>query len=274
MELLDAIEPVGEMVSLIGSRDFGAGFYRIANELIGIDHCTVFMCANDNPRTLVAEANCEKTAARVRSLADIYIREAYVQDPVWGTFQSAPHAGCSTFLLSPTELADEGYRREFYDKPNIKHELALTTVINGDRIYAGFYRENGRPHFSDRSAELLKYCGRTIMQVLHKHAEISLLTGPVQAEPKPVSQKALLERVRSAIMADSGLITAREAEICASIVLGYTVLGISMNLGISVNTVATHRKRAYAKLRVCSQNELFARYFSVVETNLRALRYN
>jgi len=55
MELLDGIEPVGEMVSLIGAREFGAGFYRIANDLIGIDHCTVFMCANDNPRTVVAE---------------------------------------------------------------------------------------------------------------------------------------------------------------------------------------------------------------------------
>ncbi|MFJ6321514.1 MULTISPECIES: helix-turn-helix transcriptional regulator [unclassified Rhizobium] len=274
MELLDGIEPVGEMVSLIGAREFGAGFYRIANDLIGIDHCTVFMCANDNPRTVVAEANCQKTAERVRSLAEIYIREAYVHDPVWGTFDGAPRSDCSTFLLSPTELADEGYRREFYDKPNIKHELALTTIINGDRIYAGFYRENGRPDFSSRSVELLKYCGRTIMQVLHKHAEISLLTGAVQTEPKPVSQKALLERVRTAIIADNCQLTAREAEICASIVLGYTVLGISMNLGISVNTVATHRKRAYAKLRVCSQNELFARYFSVVESNLAALQHN
>ncbi|MBL0374235.1 hypothetical protein JJB09_19605 [Rhizobium sp. KVB221] len=274
MELHHAIEPLGDMVSLIGSRNFGAGFYRIANDLIGIDHCTVFMCANDTPRTLVAEANCQKTSERVRSLADIYIREAYRSDPVWGTFDNAPRSDCAAFLLSPTELVDERYRREFYDKPNIKHEIALTTIINGDRIYAGFYRENGRPDFSGKSVEILKQCGRAIMQVLHKHAEISILTGTALGESKPITQKALLERVRSAILADNGQLTAREAEICASIVLGYTVLGISMNLGISINTVATHRKRAYAKLRVCSQNELFARYFSVVENNLGAARPN
>jgi DNA-binding CsgD family transcriptional regulator len=39
-----------------------------------------------------------------------------------------------------------------------------------------------------------------------------------------------------------------------------------MHLGISVNTVTTHRKRAYAKLRVGSQNELFERYFTAVIT--------
>jgi len=56
-------------------------------------------------------------------------------------------------------------------------------------------------------------------------------------------------------------LTQREADVCAAIALGYTTLGIGLNLGISVNTVATHRKRAYAKLGISCQNELFARYF-------------
>jgi DNA-binding CsgD family transcriptional regulator len=58
----------------------------------------------------------------------------------------------------------------------------------------------------------------------------------------------------------------REAEVCAHIVLGYSTLAIGLNLGVSVNTVATHRKRAYLKLGVCSQNVLFERYFRLVNT--------
>ncbi|WP_407671862.1 helix-turn-helix transcriptional regulator [Paraburkholderia acidiphila] len=34
-------------------------------------------------------------------------------------------------------------------------------------------------------------------------------------------------------------------------------MGISLILGISLNTVATHRKRAYAKLCLSSRTELF-----------------
>lgn len=261
------LEPVGDMVSLIGSRAFGSGFYHIINDLIGIDHCTVFMSRGDCPRTLVAEAQSAPTADRVRSLAQNYVRNGYHSDPVWETCKSGKN--CQAFILSPQELADDRYRQEFYVKPNIKHELALTTVIADDRIYAGFYRENGKENFSTDSVDILRQCGRAIMQVLQKQGELSHEPEPVR--PQPISQKALLERVRAAIVADNNSLTAREAEICASIVLGYTVLGISLNLGISINTVATHRKRAYAKLRVSSQNELFARYFSIVENNISHL---
>src|SRR5262249_46720277 len=78
------------------------------------------------------------------------------------------------------------------------------------------------------------------------------------------ARPALFERVRDAMLAGCHGLTPREAEICAGIVLGYTVTGMSLNLNISVNTVATHRKRAYAKMRISSQNELFARYFDTV----------
>ena len=88
------------------------------------------------------------------------------------------------------------------------------------------------------------------------------------AAPQPsrsLSREDLLRRVQQAMMDENSLLTQREAEVCTGIVLGYTILGLSLNMGISVNTVATHRKRAYAKLRISSQNELFAHYFSLVE---------
>lgn len=46
--------------------------------------------------------------------------------------------------------------------------------------------------------------------------------------------------------------------------LGYSTLAFGLRLGVSLNTVATHRRRAYLKLGVCSQNELFERYFRLV----------
>ena len=60
-------------------------------------------------------------------------------------------------------------------------------------------------------------------------------------------------------------LTPREAEVCASIVLGRRVAGTSRKLNISAHTVATHRKRAYSKLGISSQNELFARYFDSLQ---------
>ncbi len=46
--------------------------------------------------------------------------------------------------------------------------------------------------------------------------------------------------------------------VLARIVCGMTSEGIALDLGIGVNSVLTYRKRAYAKLRIGSQNALFA----------------
>jgi DNA-binding CsgD family transcriptional regulator len=80
----------------------------------------------------------------------------------------------------------------------------------------------------------------------------------------------LLAHLRDVLLNEPQHLSPREAEVCAGIILGYTTLGISLNFGISLNTVATHRKRAYRKLGICSQNELFSRYFRVVNSQLAA----
>ena len=62
MDMQGVMEPVGDMVSLIGTEGFGPGFFGIMDRLIGIDHCTVFVSSENELRALVAEANTEKSA--------------------------------------------------------------------------------------------------------------------------------------------------------------------------------------------------------------------
>jgi DNA-binding CsgD family transcriptional regulator len=59
-------------------------------------------------------------------------------------------------------------------------------------------------------------------------------------------------------MHEGARLTEREADVCARIVLGMSTTGIALDLRISKNTVATLRKRAYDRLGISSQNELFA----------------
>jgi len=83
-----------------------------------------------------------------------------------------------------------------------------------------------------------------------------------QGEGHRSSDRERLYRSVCEVLFHSGHgLTPREAEVCAAIVLGSKVKGTSRRLNISTHTVATHRKRAYSKLGIGSQNELFARYF-------------
>jgi DNA-binding CsgD family transcriptional regulator len=53
-------------------------------------------------------------------------------------------------------------------------------------------------------------------------------------------------------------LTPRERAVCARALAGLTVAGIALDLGIRTPTVATLRRRAYAKLGISSLSQLFA----------------
>jgi DNA-binding CsgD family transcriptional regulator len=54
-------------------------------------------------------------------------------------------------------------------------------------------------------------------------------------------------------------LTPRELQVCAHALAGITVAGIATTLGVKDSTVATLRRRAYAKLGVVSLSALFAK---------------
>lgn len=265
------LSSLSEMVSIIGDPAFGDRFFGIMEKMVGVDHCTVFVSNGGGVRTLVAEAQTDAAAARVRQLAGLYSERGYRTDPVWNSQALRPvEAGIRTNVIAPTYFEDRAYRREFYEKPRILEEIALSANFGCDRrVYASFYREQGSARFSEQDIHAFQASAPVTVQVLAKHAEITgsaALAQSASPAARPVSRDELFKRVREAILDDNRLLTPREAEVCTGIILGYTILGLSLNMGISVNTVATHRKRAYAKLRISSQNELFAHYFSLVES--------
>jgi DNA-binding CsgD family transcriptional regulator len=55
-------------------------------------------------------------------------------------------------------------------------------------------------------------------------------------------------------------LTKREQQVCFRILLGYSSEAIGFHLGVAENTIWTYRKRAYEKLGIVSQNELFSLY--------------
>jgi DNA-binding CsgD family transcriptional regulator len=83
---------------------------------------------------------------------------------------------------------------------------------------------------------------------------------------------ALYRNVSDALFKGGHGLTPREAQVCASITLGGNSRNIGRTLGISAHTVATHRKRAYSKLGIRSQNQLFALYYEAIGLLPRRVR--
>ena len=60
-------------------------------------------------------------------------------------------------------------------------------------------------------------------------------------------------------------LSTREAEVIRMVLQGHSSESIGLHLGISVTTVKTHRKHAYAKLNISSQSELLSLFLKTLD---------
>ncbi|MDH4567076.1 hypothetical protein E8E95_10330 [Pseudomonas sp. BN414] len=268
--MIAAMNRIADLVGGIGNSGFDQSFYSFCHDLLQVDQCTVFRFDRHGvPQCLIAEAQDGQSRSLARQLANEYTDGAYRRDPNLAIDQIGNCSSESMIVrcVTPASILDKGYRRRFYDEALVRQELALIAPLEGETLYCSFYRSEERMDFSGEETGHLHQLGNILAQMLGKHAQVMHLrsrcdTGlPEPANLNPERRARMYEELRASLLKAPGSLTQREAEICASIALGYTTLGISLNLGISINTVATHRKRAYSKLGISSQNELFARYF-------------
>lgn len=254
-----------QAINAVGTERFGACFFNMVQDRVDADQCTVFARSTiGEVLVLVAEGRTPGMSDLVKCLSAEYASGAFRSDPVMKRAADLSDQRPHILFIDPSEIGDRNYRRRFYEEPQIAQEAALIAGYQGKSIYASFYRAKGQRVFSSIDSEEIERFADIAFALLRKHLELRAPAAFGLADHGE-RQALILERVREALLADCRKLTPREAEVCSFILLGYTVLGASMHLNISVNTVATHRKRAYAKLSISSQNELFARYFSAVE---------
>jgi DNA-binding CsgD family transcriptional regulator len=265
------VDRVGRLISSIGLPSFGAHYFDLFCAGMGVDQCTVFAFRGSQPPDpLVLEGKSLKMRQVAHALATEYMAGAFTQDP--NVHRQAKLSVPTVRCLSAEEVPDRKYRLRFYDRPCLAHELVLLGQTDDILYYSSFYRSDRRTPFQSTDVQLMSGMASLALRTLHRHLELLGGVGLQNwktATPGTDSggrhrRQEMAAHLQNVLLAEPYDLSPREAEVCAGIILGYTTLGISLNFGISVNTVATHRKRAYRKLGVSSQNELFSRYFQVV----------
>jgi DNA-binding CsgD family transcriptional regulator len=265
---------MAQLIGSIGNSRFTSTFYDLCCDWWNIDHCSVFrMNAQGLPECLIAEGSQPQSRDITRRLAQEYSDGAFRQDINWPAIR-LKNGYQAISSISPLLIKDKVYRRRFYDEASVRHELAVISCINDQALYCSFYRNADQKDFDSKDIQHVEQLSGLLMSALGKHAEFTRmreLGAPSRAsavEICPERRERMHSGLREVLLREPGKLTRREADICASIALGYTALGISLQLGISVHTVATHRKRAYAKLGISCQNELFTRYFDSVHSDV------
>ncbi|MCF8480990.1 MAG: LuxR C-terminal-related transcriptional regulator [Rhodospirillum sp.] len=193
------------------------------------------------------------TPPLVSALADRYVEGAFHRrDHTLELLTRMEGPGAPMRLLAREEIADGTYKRLFFDSANIGGKLSL--LDRDRRLYLNFYKAAGEAPFSDAEITNLVALSDVLGKAMHRHRALSAPLSLAHAPGRPLFIKAL--RARLADRAPR--LTARELDVCARVVAGYGTEAIALDLEIGPASVATYRKRAYGKLAISSQNELFA----------------
>jgi len=273
---LDA-DRVGGVIAALGSPRFGSQYVELFSDVLAFDQCTVFAFrAAQPPDPVVLEGRSAQMRELAQALGREYVSGGFKQDP--NVLREHPLDRPTVHCLSATELTNRVYRLRFYDEPSLAHELVVLGQSDDVLFYSSFYRTDRRARFCKSEVDQMNGIARFAVNVLHRHFELMGKNSGGLSSPGLSCQsltgerrQRMLRHLKDALLSQPYLLSPREAEVCAGIILGYTTLGISLNFGISVSTVATHRKRAYRKLGISSQNELFSRYFQVVTQHQASL---
>ena len=254
-EWLGSITRVAQSV---GKPEFEQRLYHLLTENLHIDQVVVFTYSGtDAPDHLFTRGKMPQEQAEV--LAHDYVNKYYVRDPQ-RAFARGTVVRTTVTPVHP-RLADEydpEYRRHFFSDNDLIDKISTVASSDGGNVYCNFYRMGDSGPYSATEQELLNGVLPLITSLISTHFTLARLNAGLSTGDDSNVARSLVHSVISRRAVPFDRLTAREAEICERILVGYTSTGISLDLGIATSSVNTYRRRAYEKLGISTQNELFS----------------
>jgi len=208
-----------------------------------------------------------------------YVENTYVLNP----FYQACQKGLADGVYRIRDLApDAFFESEYYKSHRIRRlrseeigyitenwprdleEVDIAIHLEPDAASeVSVYRTTGDRGFSDGELALLTMAIPVIAAVLRRYWT---RFGASKNQTSPPDSR--IDRIFASF--GQSVLTGRECEVIQLILRGHSSASIGFNLGISLGTVKTHRKNAYAKLEISSQSELLSLFLKSFDADLIA----
>jgi len=232
---------VTSAVLAIGRNDFPDVLIDTLRRQAEVGHCMVFALSR------AGAADCLLDAGNIPIGGDLgaaYAGQFHESDPNRDALFEGEGAAPIMLPAFAPRMYGARYRKIFFQDSGIVDKCA-TAIWTGDTcFYVNFYRIAAQGRFSAAQRERLEAIAPAIAASVARHFQTSV----------PDQSLAALFATRAPLAA----LTPREQEVCRRILAGFSSEAIAQALGISLHSTLTYRKRAYERLGISSQSELFA----------------
>jgi DNA-binding CsgD family transcriptional regulator/CheY-like chemotaxis protein len=270
-DLPDWLDRITAVAGALGQETFETQLMALLNRLLPVDHCTVFTF---DPKGQAGHlfTSSKMPAAEAETLARDYVGGYYAEDPNYEAMRRIETDPDAPVIALPAQNDEQNYNRayreRFFERTDLIDKAAAMTRLPEGTVYCSFYRMGGSGKFSDHDRARLNRVLPLVTSLIGAHYRLRQAPIVSDASTKPRETGGAHSLVYTIIQSNTPpfeKLTDREREVCARILLGYTSEAIGLDLDIAPTSVATYRKRAYGKLGIASQNELFSLCLDAVD---------
>ena len=234
-------------VAAVGTPRFETALLAAIGAVAPVDHLTLLtLRPGEGLRALGVASRTSLSVAR--SLTRDYVATHHVRDPNYA--ELAAGGGTRRVLVRRHDrmrLTDQLYEARFYTTVGIVDKIAFLWQAAEGGYYVNLYRSRAGGSYTREEATRLTELARFVAALVRLHGGRRLAQARMGGD---------LPSLLPSLLSDQ--LTRREAEVVAGILRGLRTEGIAIELGVKAASVITFRKRAYAKLGIATQAELFA----------------
>ncbi|MBL4981465.1 LuxR C-terminal-related transcriptional regulator [Pseudomonas fluorescens] len=241
-------EQLARVTESIGHARFAATLFDALGCIRPIQATTLYLYPHDGMPSAVFELDGPwLPQGNVRQ----YLSGFYLLDPFYGACVEGAASGCYDLAdVAPDHFEHSEYYQSFYRHSHLEDELNyILQASNGLSLAVSLAFTQ---KLDAATTEQFKRIAPWVLAVLGKHF--------VGLEAQGARFESLLEqRIHSALNNfGSSLLTERECRITQLILRGHSTRSLAERLGVTEDTIKSHRKHIYSKLDIGTQSELFS----------------
>jgi len=261
------IRSIAGVVRSLGTHEFESELMTFLSEVVPVDHCAVFTYSDRGDAGHLF-THSKMPASEAEELARDYVEKFHSQDPNFSKMMEENESDYFRFKRADFEVDyDPTYYNHFFDRSGLIDKVSAVARVEDGRVYCNFYRMKGSSIYTEEDWLILKDLMPLAATLTAAHYDLASERGDLYMDngSENIVKKSIVHNVISKDVPVFNVLTKREREVCERILTGYTTTGIGLDLNIAPTSVATYRKRAYSKLQISSQNELFNLCLRVVK---------
>jgi DNA-binding CsgD family transcriptional regulator len=235
---------------------FAASILRTVDESLSVpvSQCTIFAYEFEaRPRTVSAADH--RGGRFLRDVAERYAAHFYALDGnraiIGETGRNRQTASRDALVLHQQrgdEIENDAYRAACYAQPNVSDRLSLLVQpVDGVWLSINLYRDRAHGVFASGELERIESVAPLFAHAAKGHYALN-------GQHQQGAGVAMLARVRRLCPA----LTPRELDVLRGTLEGASAVEIAAQMGVKPASVVTYQKRAYARLGISNQRQLFA----------------